>query len=172
MQTLLFQEKKDKSLSDWMMVLKILSLMFFMLLVFLIIYWAWEGQLSVRGHNMQIYYLLVKVKMALNRLFPLKIHHEKLSYLSFVIPNDDGLWHHVFFIFPFCFSFFLIYPARKLPELDSKVPPPPRFTTMETLTTHQYNCVVLKLHCWYDFVFWVVIILYSWILEPHPQVEW
>jgi len=54
--------------------------------------------------------LVAKVKMTPNRLFPLKIHHEKLSCLSSVIPNDDWLWHMRFGHFHF---FGLNYLSRK-----------------------------------------------------------
>ena len=62
------------------------------------------GQLSEKGYNMQIcdgYCTLIdkngrfiaKVKMTPNRLFPLKVQHEKFLYLNSSIQNDDWLWH-------------------------------------------------------------------------------
>jgi len=62
------------------------------------------GQLLEKGYNMQIHHdhctliyingrFVAKVKMTPNCLFPLRIHHEKLSCLSSVIPNDDWLWN-------------------------------------------------------------------------------
>jgi len=44
---------------------------------------------------------VAKVKMTPNRLFPLRIHHEKLSFLSSMTPNDDWLWHMHFGHFHF-----------------------------------------------------------------------
>lgn len=92
---------KAKLLLDWTIVLKVLSLMFSMLLVFIKIYWVWDNE---KGYNMQIHHdhcaliyingrFVAKVKMTPNCLFPLRIHHEKLSCLSSVIPNDDWLWN-------------------------------------------------------------------------------
>ena len=60
------------------------------------------GQLSKKGYNMQTHQgyctmldkngkLIAKVKMTPNRLFPLKIHHEKFSCLSSMILDDNWL---------------------------------------------------------------------------------
>ena len=109
MQTFLFWEKA-KSRSRWRMVQKISSLMFSMLLIHHNL--LSMGQLSKKGFNMKIhegYCMLIdkngrfvaKVKMTPNHLFPLKIHHEKLSCLSSFVPNDDWLWHMCFGNFHF-----------------------------------------------------------------------
>jgi hypothetical protein len=39
--------------------------------------------------------------MSPNRLFPLKVQHEKYPCLSSIIPNDDWLWHMRFGHFHF-----------------------------------------------------------------------
>jgi len=62
------------------------------------------GQLSEKGYNMQIHdgyctwinknrRFIAKVKMTPNRLFPLKVQHDKIPCLSSIIQNDDWLWH-------------------------------------------------------------------------------
>lgn len=61
-------------------------------------------QLSEKGYNMQIHNglcklidingrFITKVRMTLDRLFPLKIQHEKFPCLSSIISNDDWQWH-------------------------------------------------------------------------------
>ena len=70
------------------------------------------GQLLEKGYNIQIHHgfctlidwngrFVTKVKMTPNRLFPLKIHHKKISCLSSIISNDDWLWHMRFGHFHF-----------------------------------------------------------------------
>ncbi|KAI5437422.1 hypothetical protein KIW84_023511 [Lathyrus oleraceus] len=70
------------------------------------------GQLSEKGYNMQIHNgfcmlidrngrFIPKVRMTLNRLFPLKIQHEKFPFLISIIPNDDWLWNMRFGHFHF-----------------------------------------------------------------------
>ncbi|KAL4388518.1 hypothetical protein GQ457_09G024580 [Hibiscus cannabinus] len=62
------------------------------------------GQLSEKGYNMQIHdgyctlidknrRFIAKVKMTPNRLFPLRVQHDKIPCLSSIIQNDDWLWH-------------------------------------------------------------------------------
>ena len=64
-------------------------------------------QLLDKGYSMQIYQghctmydkndrFIAKVKMIPNRLFPLKIQHEKFFYLSSAIPDENWLWHTCF----------------------------------------------------------------------------
>jgi len=62
------------------------------------------GQLSEKGYNMQIHdgyctlidknrRFIANVKMTPNRLFLLKVQHDKIPCLSSIIQNDDWLWH-------------------------------------------------------------------------------
>ena len=44
---------------------------------------------------------ITKVRMTPNRLFPLKVQHEKFPCLSSIIPNNNWLWHMRFGHFHF-----------------------------------------------------------------------
>nr|KYP45532.1 Retrovirus-related Pol polyprotein from transposon TNT 1-94 [Cajanus cajan] len=52
---------------------------------------------------------IAKVKMTPDRLFPLKIQHEKYPCLSSIIPNDDWLWHMSFGHFHFLVMSFKLF---------------------------------------------------------------
>jgi len=80
-------------------------------------------QRSEKVFNMKIYQgyctlidkngrFVAKVKMTHDRLFPLKIHHEKLSCLSSVIPNDYWLSPRLLH-FDLFYFFELNYLSRK-----------------------------------------------------------